>query len=150
MVSMCNYAYSQTDEKSLDFIIVIDENIAIGSIAKLKMNVETEDSSRVIELNYHPGNLTMSNDEYELLTSDFAKEITLTFDYYEYIGKQQNIYNYEIDFETGWIKEPYSILRVYNLNKKKYRKRFDPLSKEKNYTFELESPRGSFKRIKNN
>lgn len=147
---MCNYAYSQTDEKSLDFIIVIDENIAIGSIAKLKMNVETEDSSRVIELNYHPGNLTMSNDEYELLTSDFAKEITLTFDYYEYIGKQQNIYNYEIDFETGWIKEPYSILRVYNLNKKKYRKRFDPLSKEKNYTFELESPRGSFKRIKNN
>lgn len=139
--------YGQQDKKELDFVVVIDEKVWVTNtyfhiIANRATNADT------IKANYHPGSLSISQLEYDKLISEEVKSIYLKFIYYEYVGSQQKVYNYEIEIKKPWLQDYFNILHIYNLDKKKYKKLYDPVEKSKNYTFELDSPSHTFKRVR--
>lgn len=134
----------QDDRCNVNLIIMVDDDICIGSIANAYIIME---NNKKISITYHPGDLRLDKEAMNLLKG--SRVSTLHFDYYQYVNGKQTLYNYELPFYSNWLEQDYTVLRVYNLDKRKYRKRFKPLDKKRNYTFELDYPGGSMKRIKN-
>ena len=136
---------SQSLVKKLDFIIVVNDGFEPFSSMSLEA-IDTNNFERVITIDYYPGNLEMSWSDFNDLMSPKTKTITLIL--YSTEGKDAKTFQYQIGIKPKWFEDRYNILKIYNLENKKYRKRLNPLSKDKNYTFELESPSHTFYRIK--
>jgi hypothetical protein len=146
MVLLIKKNYCQSDIKSLDLILVINERIVVGSITSVQLEI-ISDSTSILKASYFPGNLSMSAIDYKKLFSLSVRSIYLKFIYYEYINSIQKIYNYDIELKKPWLNDDFNIIRIYNLDNAKYKGRFDPVEKGKNYNFELESPSHSFQII---
>jgi hypothetical protein len=149
MLFMATNIYSQ-EVKNINFIIVIDEEITTNSLGINFLITSKDGSSREIEAitGYYPGNISLTKSDYDDLMSDETQSVILKFNYQTYINDKSNYYTYEIEAGKNWFNRMFVILKIYNLDKKKYRKRFDPLSKDKNYTFELTTSEGQMLRIK--
>lgn len=148
-LSVYQFGIAQENRKNFDFIIVIDEEIAISLSKPLIVVKQGADILKRIDIDYSPGNLSLSSDDYDMIFSEQEITLFLQYDYYQYSSKgKQEIYNYEIEIGKNWFDQMFVILKIYNLDKKKYRKALDPLSKEKNYTFDLETSQGQLIRIR--
>lgn len=138
------------ETKNIDFIVVVDEEIVTNSLG-IKFSITSKDgNSREIETvtGYYPGNLSMRKSDYDDLISDKIQGIILRLHYNPYINGKSFNYTYEIEVGKSWFEQSFVILKIYNLDKKRYKRRFDPLSKNKNYTFELTTSEGQMLRIK--
>lgn len=142
------YVYGQDERKELDFIIMIDEDIAIGSISQLQIKIVSDDKEDILEANYYPGNLSIKQPDYGRLLSAHTKAIFLKFAYSVHDDKNQEIYHYEIELRKPWLEDYFNVLRIYNLNKKKYGKLFASVSKGRKYVYELDSPSHTFHLIR--
>ena len=142
---------AQEKIKSFDIIIFVDEEIVTSLSKPVIIAKEGKSVLKRIDISYHVGNLSLSAEDYYMIFSNQEKTLFIQFDYYQYSsrGKQQ-VYNYEIEIGKNWLKQTFVVLKIYNLDKKKYKKRFAPLSKDKNYTFELSTSEGQMLRIKEN
>ena len=158
---ICQISMAQENRKNFDFIVCVDGEIVTSLtkpviIVKQGMNV-----LKRIDINYYAGNLSLSSEDYNLILSEQEITLFLQFDYYQYSSKgKQEIYNYEIEtdypflrrirIEIGknWFEQIFVILKIYNLDKKKYKKRLAPLSKDKKYTFDLETSEGQMIRVR--
>lgn len=133
---------AQDHTHNANLIILVDDEVCIGSIA----NIEITGEGSKVDAQYDPGNMIIARSDYEKLTGN-KSNYSLSFDYYQYKGKKQKLYNYELPFSVDWLDQAYVVLRIYNLDKKKYRKLYEPLDQSKNYTFEYDYPGGSMKRV---
>ncbi len=150
---LCLFIYqvsmAQENRKSFDFIICVDEEIATSLSRPVIIAKQGTNVLKRIDISYHAGNLSMSSEDYNMIFSEQGITLFLQFDYYQYSSKgKQEIYNYEIEIGKNWFEQTFVILKIYNLDKKKYRKKLDPLSKDKNYTFDLETSEGQMIRIR--
>jgi len=150
---LCLFVYqvstAQENRKSFDFIISVDEKIAKTLSRPAIIVKQGTNILEKIDIQYHPGNLSLSAEDYNMIFLEQEITLFLQFDYYQYSSKgKQEIYNYEIEIGKNWFEQSFVILKIYNTHKKKYRKRFDPLSKDKSYTFELETSQGQMIRVK--
>jgi len=150
---LCLFIYqismAQDNRKHYDFIISVDEEI-VKTLTKPKIIIrQGADIVKTIDVKYHPGNLSLSCEDFNLISSNEKGTLFLQFDFYQYSPKgKQEIYNYEIEMGKNWFEQLFVILSIYNLDKRKYRKILDPLSKDKNYTFDLETSQGQMIRIR--
>ena len=144
------FSMAQEDRKKFDFIISVDEEIVKKISKSLIIVKQGESVLKKINVSYYPGNLSIAIEDYDMIFSDQGTSLFIQFDYYQYsFNGEQEIYNYEIEIGRNLLQpQSFVILKIYNLDKKKYRKRFDPLSKDKNYTFELDGSEGQMLRIK--
>ena len=136
--------------KDFNFIICVDENI-IESIARPTIVIQKGDEViKNVEVSYIPGKLSMNTDDYVLLSTVGDASLFLSFYYYEYssTGKQK-MYNYKIEIWKNLFTLSYVIFYIYNLDKKKYKKKLKPLSKDQNYTFDLSTSNGQMIRVRN-
>lgn len=150
---LCLFVYqvsmAQENRKSFDFIVCVDEEIATSLTKPVIIAKQGTNVLKRIDISYHAGNLSLSSEDYNMLFSEQEITLFLQFDYYQYSSKgKQEIYNYEIEIGKNWFEKTFVILKIYNLDKKKYKKRLDPLSKDKNYTFDLETSEGQMIRIR--
>lgn len=136
----------QQYNKELDFVIVIDENVWITS-TYFQIVMNKTSGSDTIKASYHPGSLSIMQSDYDKLLSEEAKSIYLKFVYYDHGVKKQKTYNYEIELKKPWLQDYFNVLRIYNLDNKKYKK-LSAIAEGKNYTYELESPSHSFRRVR--
>jgi len=122
------------------FVILINDKLA-RNIAGLKLILVDEKGNKdSIDGGYYPGVLYVSNEQKkQLLYADSLKKLTLKFDYYEYPGRKQVVYNYSIDIDKKWFKESLIIVKITDISKKRG---------TYNYTFEV--PGYSFGSIKSN
>ncbi len=142
---------AQEKIKSIDIIIFVDEEIVTSLSKPVIIAKEGKSVLKRIDISYHVGNLSLSAEDYYMIFSNQEKTLFIQFDYYQYSSKgKQEVYNYEIEIGKNWLKQTFVVLKIYNLDKKKYKKRFAPLSKDKNYTFELSTSEGQMLRIKEN
>jgi hypothetical protein len=139
--------YGQEVKKNLDLIIVIDDKIADGSIASPKIQLVSGSGKEIIYVNYYPGNLSLAESDYSKILSDSTGIINLDFTYSEYVGQNQITYSYEIELKREWLEDYFNILRIYNLNKEKY-KGYSASGVGKHYAYDLESPSHSRLSIK--
>ncbi|PHS04933.1 MAG: hypothetical protein COA88_13045 [Kordia sp.] len=134
-------------KKDIDFIISIDEKLPISSIHKTKIIANMKDGSeKIINIDYSPGSLGMNSVDFDKLLSSEVKSFWLKFNYTEICKKNNIEHTYEIELKKGWLKHYYFVLKVYNTDKKKYKKLFTPLL-GKNYTYEYYYPGGQVLRV---
>ncbi len=133
--------------KNLSFILVVNDEI-VNKKSKLTFIIITETSTETLSALYYPGTLALDNFDYEKLISPTTKTIYLKYHDTVYVNGKANYYDYEIEYQKVWLQDLYNILRIYDLNCKKYRRKFEPLSQTKNYTFELMSTNSTFLRVR--
>jgi hypothetical protein len=139
---------AQKQVKNIDFIICIDEKIAVSSISRFRIIALSKDGSKqIIDADYYPGNLSIYEEDYDKLLEENIKSVFIAFDFWDFSEADQHIVNFEIEIKRGWMENNYCILYVYNTNKKKYRKMFCT-EEGKNYALEIEYPGGSVKKIR--
>ena len=140
---------AQENRKNFDFIVCVDEEIATSLSRPVIIAKQGTNVLKRIDVSYHPGNLSLGSEDYNTIFSEQEITLFLQFDYYQYSSKgQQTVYNYEIELGKNWFEQTFVILKIYNLDKRKYRKKLDPLSKDKNYNFDLETSQGQMIRIR--
>lgn len=140
--------FSQVN-KSLNVIISIDNDIPHGSITNVKFELKRTDSTtETIRGNYYPGNLLISQNDFEKLMDKNVRSLNLMFSNEDYKEEPKRIENYIIEIKNFWLQSKYNIIRVYNINQGPYMGVFEPEKKGEKYTFELFSPDNTFTRVK--
>lgn len=148
LLSLLTCCMQLSAQKNVNLIVLIDENIVVGSLSGLKLvAVAANGNKETINADYYPGNLSLSEDDYKKLLDTTIKTVYLVFNYTEYQNKKQQTYNYEIDLNKGWLQHYYYILHIYNTTKKKYTKMFT-VPEGKEYVYEFDYPGGSTKLIR--
>ena len=133
--------------QNLSFILVVDDEI-ISTKSKITFIITTDTSTENLSALYYPGTLSLSKLDYGKLISPLTKTSYLKYYDTVYVDGTATYYDFEIEYQKGWLQDLYNILRLYDLNSKKFKKKFAPLSSTKNYTFELTSPNSTFLRIR--
>ena len=135
------------ENKRINLILTVNEEIVSGKMTAIMLEIlDSTETAQKIRINYYPGSLELANSDYQALLSSTTKKIVLSFNYQESIPGE--IIRYEIELQKGWLPNSYNILKIYDLSKVKYKKRFNPIDSNHNYTFELEASNGSFYRTK--
>lgn len=142
-----NEALGQVIRKSFDFIIVIDERIPISSMTNFRIRLDDGTRQEIVKSSYHPGNLSLEELDYSILLSDSSGKLFLEFTYFDHSDKRHNIYSYSIELKKVWLDSKFNVLYIYNLDKRKYKNRFE-VEENSKYIYELDSPDYGFKRIR--
>jgi hypothetical protein len=134
--------------QNIDLILVIDKEIVLDfSVTKTQLNLSYSNGQKsILPLSYFPGNLSMGTDVLNEIKSEKIDSIFFEFSYYEYKGENQLIYNYSIKMEKSWLQDKYLVLNIYNLDKKKFKRRFNFI-KGVSYVYELDSPCCTFRLV---
>lgn len=140
-------AYGQKENKNIDFVLLINEDV-YNQYAKFKFIKYHNGKEEDILVTYWPGNLSIPIADYEKLLNENADSIFLSINDDRYIDGKENHDQYIIEYKIQWLIDTYNILRIYNLNKKKYARLFYYTLKGKNYVYELDSPSNTFHLIR--
>ncbi len=145
---ICCYepCFSQKETK-IDIILEIDNNTPICCISRVQLKAVGADE-KYFDASYYPGNLSLNSKDYAIVLSPQTEKIYLKFNYDEYIGGIQRVYNYEIEIKKQWLDDEFNILKIYNLDKKRYKGKIQPLDSSKAYNYELDSPTHSFRLVR--
>lgn len=119
--------FSQSN-KEIDLIVVINDEV-VTNLQNLKLIINSDKDGSIISPLYHPGSLVLTSKQYEVLISDTTKSIELSF---AYIGKEKST-NYKMIYGKKWLEERFAILKIYDLNKKKYKKMYEPITPESGF-----------------
>jgi hypothetical protein len=133
-------AFSQHEQKEFKLIIEIDEHLPISGIMGAQLMVTGKNGSvKKLLAGYDPGTLRV-NDKNATALIDSAKQIILSFYYVDPANDSEEYNDYKIAFKKEWLTSKFCVLKIYNLDKKKYRKSYDPLSPSQNYNFSIDFP----------
>jgi hypothetical protein len=139
-------AFCQCDPLArMNFIIVIDGQVIPNGLIKARLYafVDGQSNSRVMKLEYIPGTLCFDVQDTVNLNGD---SLLLELTYYPEQVKNP-IKTYQFPFYKTWFDFPFFILRVYNLDNRKYKREFLP-EKGKSYTYEYDYPNGYMRRVR--
>jgi len=142
-----NNILAQEKTKTISFVLVVDGEV-LNANTNITFLINSENSEDKILATYYPGTLSLSQADYEKLISDNTKSMYLRYNQSNYTNGKINSCDFLIEYNKIWIQDTYNILRLYNLGKGKYKNKIEPLSKTKNYTFEVESSRGQMLRVR--
>lgn len=132
--------FSQQDRKEFKLIIEIDEQLSINSVMGVNLIItDKNDSVKTLSAGYDPGTLRVNDKSAAALIAG-AKQIVLSFYYVDPANDSEAYTDYKIPFKKEWLTSKFCVLRVYDLDKKKYRKSYNPLSSTQNYNFSIDFP----------
>ena len=125
-------------QKELNWIIVIDKEIAV--VFSNPEFIITTDTDSIVKFRttYYPGNLVLDEEKYNILKSSKIKSISFEMLYYTN-DKHQTIENYKINIPKGFIFDRYVIIDIFNLKIKRYRKKYLPQNPGDEYAVMLRS-----------
>ncbi|HEU4788960.1 MAG TPA: hypothetical protein VFS71_04685 [Flavobacterium sp.] len=147
LLCFTNITMAQEKNKTISFILVVDGEVLNANVS-ITFLIGSENSDDKIFATYYPGTLSMSQADYEKLISDHTKSFYLKYYQNNYVNGKLNYCDFVIEYNKIWLQDTYNILRLYNLEKGKYKNKIEPLSKTKNYTFEVESSNGQMLRVR--
>lgn len=133
-------------QKHINMIIVIDDNVSLHEMTGLELIAVREDGrEEIINADYYPGDLILSDDDYEKLLNPAIRTVYLSF----YCENNRSSYydEYKIEIYTSWLTDYFHIIRIYNTTKKKYRNMFCVLTGRK-YVYEIENPNGAARLVR--
>ena len=142
------HSYSQEGSKyNINFIVMIDDKIPFQGNLSVKFCIEDATIKDTAAVQYIPGNIAINDTILKRVQSNNVKDIVLLMSYTKVCMGKTKTYNYQIEFRKSWLNQSFTILRIYNLDKKENRKIFFPLNGGE-YTYEVDTPTGSQMRIR--
>lgn len=139
---------------NLNLIVTVDEELMI-SLSGLRVKVISDAGSTTHMLRYLPGKVTLSKQEFEDVFLSKNSEIILSFTGGFYRKKRYYQRYYSIPLNLNWLKEEYLVLSIYNLDTKKYRRKFSGQRNNKankggnNYFYSIIKPSGEIINLNN-
>lgn len=141
---------SAQNSKDFNFILVVDEAVWISYTSlKIEIRDSTESLTQSVSALYYPGNLSFEQSDYKKLLAAKGDSMTLIVNYKEQKKDKDEYHIFELPFSVSWLDNYFMVMRVYNLDTKKYKGLFEPLDRERNYTYELAYPGGQMLRVRN-
>lgn len=136
--------------KDFNFILVINDAVWVSyTNLRIEIGSDTGSLNRSISGLYYPGNLSFEKGDYAKLLAARDSSMTLVVDFKERVKNEDRHLVFKLPFSASWLDHYFLIMRVYDLDKKKYRGIFAPLDRNRNYTFELDYPGGQMLRVRN-
>ncbi len=140
------FSNAQDNWKSSDFIICIDEEFAYNLMNPFIIVKKGNNILKRIKIRYQPGGLSMNSDDHYFIThQDYDLFLTFNYEYWAQNGKNY-YYSYDIKVGKYFFDTGYVILKIYNMDKKKYKRRFRSLEKGETYIYELDTSNGQMLR----
>lgn len=114
------------ENESLNFIILIDEEIPIATISSGHFILKNEFSSDTLSFQHRVGRVLMkSEDLNRLFVTDKSTTIEMSFSYLHHSKPCHNsLYQYNIKLLRENINKDYIILKIYNYYNKYIRKKY--------------------------
>lgn len=138
MSFLYSFSIISQETKNFDLIILVDEELATN-ISNVHLQVISQNDTINIGASYHPGNLSLPQKRFEQIMSDKTKTIVMSFNYFNSKSKNRlKHYSYRISYNKNWLKESFNILRIYNFDKRKYRKKYNPAFEYATFARELD------------
>lgn len=147
IIVVLNGIAAAQETKSFDFIIMVDDEIwTTPTSPEMILKDSQGNTITSFSTDYHAGNLSIADSNYQEMLSENIGSINMVLKYSRVCGDDIYSYDYEIDFKSGWLQNYFFILKIYNTDRKVYRKIYEPLA-GKNYTFEFDSSNGQMLRV---
>lgn len=122
-VILTNSSFAQ-EEKSLRFIFMMDDNL--GTMYNSTFSFIKDSVQYDCDVKYDYGCLSMTADNYQKI-SEYKGMIIFRF--------SSQLIEYEIPFWSSWLRQRYTIFRVYNRNNFKYKRKYPRFEKNKKYYY---------------
>ena len=129
----CGQLFCQETEE-IDFVITVDERV-MNTVQGLSLKFADDESSIIINPQYHPGNLTFKQSEFNNLMSGENEILWLRF---YTIKDEESTTDYSIKIHRDWFKERFIVLGIFNLDKRKYRKQRKPIEPNMKYSVSID------------
>ena len=142
-IFLLSFGLSYSQQKSINFIISIDDMLPTSNLVITKIEyLDNQNNKYSLEgkIIYYPGKMIFTNEDFYKLTSNKINKIYIYIHYWYDCGINTIHYNYVIEMNPALLKKTYLILYIYNLDKKKYRRIYFPISKNRNYTYYFKYP----------
>ncbi len=142
-IILLSFGLSYSQQKSVNLIISIDDMLPTTNLVITKIEYVDKQGNKYSlagKATYYPGNTIFSNEGFYKLTSNKIKKIYLYIHYWYECGINTKNYNYVVELNPALLKKTYLILYIYNLDKRKYRRIYFPISKNRNYTYYFKYP----------
>jgi hypothetical protein len=139
---------AESQSKNFDVIFLIDDKIDLFFASPKLITTSINNVKNEISATYYPGNLILKSRDFESLFSVSIKSIYIEFPHYTYVKEKQIVDYYKIELKQKWLSENYLIFKIYNLNRGIYKGRYEPLEANLTYTYELDSPGFTFRRVR--
>ena len=140
LVFMLISQISISQNKNFNIIMVLNDKLLVN-IENIKIRDEHENTFQSV--GYVPGNLSLDEQMYSEIVRSGEKYF-LTFMVVEDYKKDiRNSYEIQLEnalFEHNDSMSFFCVIEIFNLNIKKYKKRYKPLSKDRNYSYNLLFP----------
>lgn len=138
----------EVNKHRVNLVVTIDKKIPSQGDINLHFIIEKENQKvDTVNINYVPGDIFLQEIELNKLQSKDIKSISLEIRYMGFYKTEVKTYNYKINFYKSWLQFDFTVLRIYNLDKKENKKIFFPLEGLQ-YTYEVDSPNGSITRVR--
>ncbi len=125
--------YSQC--KKLNILIMIDEEPCL-TVNNFYINIPP--STEKIEFKYTVGSVDISDNFYTSLLNTSSQNINIGFE--AIIPNKVFVSKYLVNLPKVYLNQEYVIINIFNLDKKKYRKRFSKIAKNDKYYVIIKSP----------
>jgi hypothetical protein len=126
-------------QKKVNFIIQINERLAIDGLSGINFSFDSVDSKEKYNVEYVPGELTISDDLWTRISSDTSKRIFLKFDYNTFTGDRHDIAIFFVEMKKYHLEQQYMILNIYDFRNRKY-KHWYQWHTDKHFLAELNFP----------
>lgn len=102
-----------------NFVIAIDDNVAVYSIARPQLVIKKQGSpEEFVSIGYIPGDLYFTSEEDKnKVLSDSVDNIILRFNNYEYKRGVQTTQTYQIELNKKWLDYSFIVLRLSSAHK---------------------------------
>ena len=142
-------SFGQGDNKyKLNLIIMVDDKIPFTGDISMHFIIENENLKiDTVNAYYVPGDVLLQELDFNKLNAQEVISINLEIRYTGLCKKKIKSYYYEIGFLKSWFQFNFTILKIYNFDKRKNRKIFFN-SKEEEYAFEVNTPNGSMMKVR--
>lgn len=123
----------------MNLVILRNEKLVIEEISAFRFTTTKNGHVTSVQADYVPGELRLTKEVFDMLSSDSLATIQLRFDLNSFEDHHHQILNVNADFSIGLFHQEYLILDVFDFSEKAYKRRFGHLTTE-NYISEFSFP----------
>jgi hypothetical protein len=138
LLAFLHFRSQAQSERHINFTFLVNGEILLSAGSPKLFTIRKDGKKDYYDMNIIPGELLIHQDDLNKISAG-EDSIFISFDSYEYKGKTLEMFTYTVRVYKENFKFSYVIYKIYNLNRKEYRK-IIPLHRGDQYEYEVSVP----------